>query len=111
MPKKQPTPEQIIQQALKNKNPLPIVEIIWWDAISLGGNDWADPEEADQHTPAPTISIGYLWKQTKTHITIIALINETHLAHGLTIPKPWIKKTIHHTPNQKPKNKTNTHKK
>jgi hypothetical protein len=91
-------PQKIIQKALQNKPHLPIIEIIWHDAVSLAGDDWATPEEADQHKPAPTISIGYLWNQTDTHITIIALINETHLAHGLTIPKPWIQKIIEHTP-------------
>lgn len=84
--------EQIIQTTWDGKQPLTIVEILWEDAVSVGGSDWATPEEATDQTPARSISLGYLWNETPTHITLVALINDTHVAHGITIPKPWIKK-------------------
>jgi len=84
--------EEILVSIWENKSKLPIVEILWEDAVSVGGNDWATPEEATQQTPAKSVSLGYLWHETDTYITIVALINDSHLAHGITIPKPWIKK-------------------
>lgn len=84
--------EDILESIWENRSTLPIVEILWEDAVSVGGNDWATPEEATEQTPAKSVSLGYLWNETESYITIIALINDTHLAHGITIPKPWIKK-------------------
>lgn len=84
--------EDILNSIWAGKSKLPIVEILWEDAVSVGGLDWATPEEATENTPAKSVSLGYLWNETETHITIIALINDTHVAHGITIPKPWIKK-------------------
>lgn len=84
--------EEILEGIWEGRSKLPIVEILWEDAVSVGGNDWATPEEATEQTPAKSVSLGYLWNETDKYITIIALINDTHLAHGITIPKPWIKK-------------------
>ena len=42
--------EQIIQTTWDGKQPLTIVEILWEDAVSVGGSDWATPEEATDQT-------------------------------------------------------------
>jgi hypothetical protein len=37
-----------------------------------------------------SFAIGYLVNETKESMTIVALVNESHYAHGITIPKGMI---------------------
>lgn len=90
--KKSIDPEKVVKNRwnqTKAKN-IRIVEITWRDAVSVSGDEWADPEEADEQVPAKTVSVGYLWRETDDFITIVSLVNEFHLGYGITIPRGMI---------------------
>jgi hypothetical protein len=110
--KKQPNPQTLLQQlysaeTLKTKyqikptkkpHPLPpLVTILWEDAKAIG-TEWETNTQTHNHTPEPTATTGWIWKQTKTHTTIVTLINSTHIGGGTLIPNGCITHTIHHTP-------------
>lgn len=66
----------------------PIVEILWTDALQLH-SDWMDIKEAKNRT-MPSKSVGYLIKESDEAMTVVALVNENHVALGITIPKRMI---------------------
>jgi hypothetical protein len=67
------------------------VMVLWIDATSVAIS-W---EETDQtYIPEPTVSIGFLWENTDTHITLMAIVNSEHVSHGLVIPTGCITETI-----------------
>ena len=91
-PKKFIDPERLVKSRwaqMKTKN-VRIVEVTWRDAVSVSGDEWAEPEEAHNQVPAKTVSVGYLWRETEDFVTIVALVNECHLGFGITIPRGMI---------------------
>ena len=84
----QHTPEQVLRDRWYEHNTIPIVEICWLDAISTG-DDWINNQELDTN-PAPSIAIGYLAHQTPHTVTLVSMVNETHWANGITIPRGCI---------------------
>jgi hypothetical protein len=74
----------------------PLVTILWNDAKAIG-TEWETNTQTHNHTPEPTATTGWLWKQTKTHTTLVTLINTTHIGGGTLIPNGTITKTIYHT--------------
>lgn len=66
----------------------PLVEVIWSDASDIGG-DWVTADEAVIE-PAVSLSVGYLIASNKNSVSLAALVNESHFAHGITIPRKMI---------------------
>lgn len=67
-----------------------IVEVLWRDAVSVSGDEWASPEEASTQRPAKTVSVGYLWAETDDYVTLVSLVNDSHIGYGITIPRGMI---------------------
>lgn len=66
----------------------PII-ISWLDATGFA-YQWEDETGTNEATIEPTISIGFLWHITPTQTKIIALANNDHTGHGITIPNGCI---------------------
>jgi len=67
------------------KRPGPLVEIRWTDALNLP-DSWSTRKAARKSRPMPTVTVGYVLKETRRYITVAALVNENHVANGITIP-------------------------
>ena len=89
---KSPDPKEVVKFRWENKpsKKVRLVEVTWIDAISISGDHWAEPEDAEEQTPAKSLSVGYLWVETDSYITIVALVNEDHLGYGITIPRGMV---------------------
>lgn len=74
-----------VSKRWKNKEFLPIVEILWMDACSLG-DEWV---EAFDNKAMRTVSVGYLVAEDE-NITLVSTVNEFHAATGITIPTSCI---------------------
>lgn len=61
----------------------PVVEVVWEDAAAIA-LEWED--EAD-HQLRLTTTVGYLVKETRAAITIVSIINQEHIGHGIVVPK------------------------
>jgi hypothetical protein len=66
------------------------VEILWLDAIAVCGDEWSEHENAYFTKPAKTLTLGYVVKETSDYITVVGLINNSHLSHGICIPKGMV---------------------
>jgi hypothetical protein len=66
-----------------------IVEVHWTDAVVGSGETWAELSEL-KNKAMPSISVGFLVKESKDSITLAALKNEHHVALTLTIPRRMI---------------------
>lgn len=82
------TPHEILQDRWYRYDTVPLVEILWVDAISTG-DDWLTDTDLDTH-PGPSLALGYLTNETALTLTVTALINEVHYANGITIPKACV---------------------
>jgi hypothetical protein len=82
-------PKKILRDRLGETGKTRIVEIVWDDAVSVGGSDWED-ENSVSLKAAPSVSIGYLVAESDEAITVVALANDTHYAHGITIPQGMV---------------------
>ena len=78
----------VMQSRLHDVGKVKIVEVVWRDASDIGG-DWVCPEDAVLE-PAISLSVGYLIASNKDSVTLAALVNETHFAHGITIPRGMV---------------------
>ena len=67
----------------------PMVEVLWLDAIEAMTDGWMEIKDL-KNKPMPSKSLGYLVKDTKDAITLVALQNENHVALGITIPRAMI---------------------
>jgi hypothetical protein len=81
----------VLTQPKKAKKLPRLVEVLWMDAVGTGV-EWETPEETDQYQPEPTMSVGYVWEHTTTHIHLISTLNTMHTANGIVIPNPCIKR-------------------
>ena len=82
-------PADILVGRTEQHPAIQLVEIIWIDALAIGGDNWTD----EQHiTPeaAPSLAVGYIIQETEHTISIVALVNQHHYTHGITIPKGCI---------------------
>lgn len=75
-----------VQRRLDGKVGLPIVEVLWEDALA-SALDWTEDPDVE---PMPTYTIGYIIKETETNITLAQMINMHHVGHVVTIPKSCI---------------------
>ena len=83
------TPLEVLQSRPSGNEKVQVVEIEWYDAVSVGGLDWVSEEDIETEASL-SFAIGYLVNETKESMTIVALVNESHYAHGITIPKGMI---------------------
>ena len=67
-----------------------IVEVLWHDASSVTGDEWATSDEVRNAEPAPTVSVGYLWVDKPSHVCLVGMLNDHHLGYALTIPRGMI---------------------
>lgn len=90
--KKSLKPEFIVEKRWANKadKKIRLVEVTWVDAVSVSGDEWADPEEADDQRPAKSLSVGYLWAENDSYVTLVAIVNDTHIGYGITIPRGMV---------------------
>ncbi len=63
-----------------------MVEVVWEDALE-SAIEWS--EEAGTEL-MPTTSVGYLVHEDRGSLTLVSLINTTHVGHALTIPKACV---------------------
>lgn len=80
-----------VKNRFKDKKGFPVVEVLWDDALAKA-LDW---ESEVTYEVMPTTSIGYLIHEDDQSVTIVGIINETHVAHGLTLPRGMIKHLRH----------------
>ncbi|NBW35730.1 MAG: hypothetical protein EBR30_12070 [Cytophagia bacterium] len=78
----------IVQSRLLKDGQVRLVEVVWRDATDIGG-DWVSAEDAVLE-PAMSFSVGYLIASNKDSVSIAGLVNETHFAHGMTIPRKMV---------------------
>lgn len=79
-----------VRKVLSGVDGYPLVEIHWLDAVATA-IDW---EEKPNTKPMPTVSVGYLIESNSDSMTLVAIVNETHVGHGLTIPAGCITKVV-----------------
>lgn len=86
-----PKTETVVKYRWSNKphKMIHLVEVLWYDAVSTG-EDWSEDHEAATSKPAKSLMMGYLWVDEPTHITVIPLVNDSHTAQGITIPRGMI---------------------
>lgn len=77
-----------VRRRFKGNPGLRLVEVLWWDAQAKA-LDW---EEDVSDKAIMTCSVGYVLHDTDLAITVVAIINENHVAHALTIPHGCVEK-------------------
>lgn len=68
------------------------VYIKWIDSCSLSKSGWNPEEDIKQLYPETVHSIGYIFKETKKYITLVAHLGEYHSMGEICIPKSAIRK-------------------
>ena len=69
---------------------LPMVEVQWIDAVG-SGDRWDTPENVDSMVPSKSFAVGYLWHESRTHVTLVMLMNDVGtVGHSLVIPKGMV---------------------
>lgn len=83
----------LVESVFAGKVPrtMPLVEVQWLDAEDING-DWLTGDEIDKSHPAPTLTVGYLVHRDDKCVKVVALVNTTHAAYGLTIPAGMVRK-------------------
>jgi len=79
-----------VNKVFKGKEGFPLVEIHWHDAVAVA-IEWDDDPPV---TAMPTVSVGYLIDSNVDTITIVQIVNHSHVAHGITIPVGCIAKVV-----------------
>lgn len=55
------------------------------------GDRWDTPENVDTFSPSKSFSVGYLWHESRSHITIVMILNDMGACgHTLVIPKGMV---------------------
>lgn len=72
----------------KGKPGFPVVEVVWNDAVAVALG-WEEEADTDLRL---TTTVGYLVHESKKSLTVVSIINSEHIAHGITIPKPILRK-------------------
>lgn len=79
---------EVVRSRLDGDGRVPLVEVVWRDATDICG-DWTSPEDAVLE-PAISFMVGYLIASNKDSVSVAALVNESHFAHGMTIPRKMV---------------------
>lgn len=80
---------KLFRNRKKAKDRGPVVEVLWWDAVSVGAVDWEDEHSVDIK-PALSFVVGYVVADTEEALTVVSLVNEDSYAHGICIPKGMV---------------------
>lgn len=84
--------ELTVATAVTSAQPLslPIVEVQWIDAVG-SGDRWDTPENVDSMAPSKSFAVGYLWQESRSHVTLIMMVNDVGtVGHSLVIPKGMV---------------------
>lgn len=79
---------EVVRSRLDGDGRVPLVEVVWRDATDICG-DWTSAEDAVLE-PAISFMVGYLIASNKDSVSVAALVNESHFAHGMTIPRKMV---------------------
>lgn len=71
-----------VRRLFKGETGMRLVEVLWWDAQAKA-LDW---EEKVDGKAVKTASVGYVVHDLDEAITLVAVVNENHVAHAITIP-------------------------
>lgn len=80
---------KLFKSRKKLKDRDPVVEVVWFDAVSVGAVDWEDEHSVDI-LPALSFVVGYVIADTDEALTVVSLVNEDSYAHGICIPKGMV---------------------
>ena len=80
-------------ESARGREKVSVVEIWWVDAVAVAPEQWED-ETGVSLAPAPSLAVGYVIGETAESITVVSLVNESHYAHGITIPKGCVTKVV-----------------
>jgi hypothetical protein len=68
----------------------PLVEVLWDDATEL--KDWKEEHEEEDLKPCLILSVGFLVKQTKSHVVICQDLSYDGMRNGRSqIPRGMVK--------------------
>ena len=85
--------KRLVRAAETDLKKLPRVEVTWFDA--KGDNTWQSFDDARAQKLGECKSLGWLVKIGKNVVTLAGSINDIgQLSDIVTIPKPWITKTV-----------------
>jgi hypothetical protein len=87
------TPSIILRGRLAREPHVRLVEITWTDATDISGKDWVDENDVNLD-PATSLSVGYIIHESPEAFTVVALVNDNHYSHGITIPKGMVVEII-----------------
>ena len=69
----------------------PLVEVLWDDATEIKG--WKEEHEEEELKPCMILSVGFLVKQTKSHVVIAQDLSDDHMRNGRSqIPRGMVKR-------------------
>ena len=72
-----------------------ITMIEWVDSVSFHGGTWRDVDDVKSLKPDPIMSVGFIQKETPSHVTIAAHVGGGEVAGELCIPRVAITKVRH----------------
>lgn len=74
----------------------PLVEVRWLDAVEMSG-EWVEHAKV-RNKAMPSRTAGYLVAESDDAVTVAALVNRTHVAQGVTIPRRMISELVYLVP-------------
>lgn len=74
----------------------PVVEVRWTDAVEMAG-EWIEADKV-RNKPMPSRTVGYLVAESDDAITVAGLVNRTHVALGVCIPRAMIRELVYLVP-------------
>lgn len=80
-----------VRKVFKGKEGFSLVEVLWMDALA-GALDWS---ETASIKPMPTVTVGYLVDTSPDSITLVSIVNESHIGHSITIPTGCVVRIVH----------------
>lgn len=67
-----------------------VVEVTWYDAISMRG--WRDKATYAKQKAAPCRTVGYIIKKTKREMVLAQTQGGDEINGSMTIPRDWVQK-------------------
>jgi hypothetical protein len=69
-----------------------IVFVVWVDSVSFSDHAWRQKEDFEEMEPSLINSVGFIAKQTKSHVTLVSSIGSNSNARGeICIPMCAVK--------------------
>ena len=83
-----------------------ITMIEWVDSVSFHGGTWRDADDVKSLKPDLIVSVGFIQKETPSHVTIAAHVGGGEVSGELCIPRVSITKVRHFSIKPKKRKKT-----